>query len=77
MSGPTDSASSGGPRWARLRPGDHGRYPLVYHRTGSRVLERHPDPRVSTMPGYIWLEMPGRVHSVWSLHFDIVERDNP
>lgn len=29
------------------------------------------------MPGYIWLEMPGRVQSVWALHFEIVEREQP
>jgi hypothetical protein len=41
------------------------------------VLERHPDQQVASMPGYIWLEMPGRVQSVWALHFEIVEREQP
>jgi hypothetical protein len=29
------------------------------------------------MPGYIWLELPGRIQSVWALHFEIAERETP
>ena len=64
-------------RWARLRPRDHSRYPAAYHRTWFRVLNRHPDPGVATMPGYIWIDVRGKVQSVWALHFEIAEGESP
>lgn len=64
-------------RWARLRAQDRSRYPAAYHRTWFRVLDRHPDPAVSTLPGYIWLEVMGKAQSVWGQHFEIAERETP
>jgi hypothetical protein len=37
------------------------------------VVERH-DPDVPAMPGYIWLDLAGRVQRVWGQHFEIAER---
>jgi hypothetical protein len=28
------------------------------------VLEHHPE-RVEALPGYVWLDIPGRVRHVW------------
>jgi hypothetical protein len=64
-----------GSRWARLRARDQARYPAAYHRTWFPVVERHPNPEVQTLPGYIWLDMEGKVQSVWALHFEVVEEE--
>lgn len=37
------------------------------------MVERH-DPDVPAMPGYIWLDLAGRVQRVWGQHFEIAER---
>jgi hypothetical protein len=49
-------------RWARVRP------ELAWKRPGLpkdwvRVLERHPEGFAGE-PGYVWLDMPGKVKSV-------------
>jgi hypothetical protein len=49
-------------RWARGKPA------LLWKRPGLprdwvRVLERHPEA-VQGLPGYVWLDMPGKVRSV-------------
>jgi hypothetical protein len=49
-------------RWARGKPA------LLWKRPGLprdwvRVLERHPEG-VQGLPGYVWLDMPGKVRSV-------------
>jgi hypothetical protein len=56
-------------RWARVRPA------LAWKRPGLPkdwvpVLERHPEG-VTGLPGYVWLDMPGKVRSVheWELEF--------
>jgi hypothetical protein len=48
--------------WARGKPA------LLWKRPGLprdwvRVLERHPEG-VQGLPGYVWLDMPGKVRSV-------------
>jgi hypothetical protein len=55
-------ASNKPQRWARVRPA------LAWKRPGLpkdwvRVLERHPEG-FPTEPGYVWLDMPGKVRSV-------------
>ncbi len=35
-----------------------------------RVLKRHPDGAVA-QPGYVWLEMPGKVRHVWAAHLEV------
>jgi hypothetical protein len=39
-----------------------------------RVLERHPDG-VVVQPGYVWLEMPGKVRHVGTHELDF--KDEP
>ena len=55
-------ASTDPQHWARVPP--H----LAWKRPGLprdwvRVLERHPEG-VKGLPGYVWLDMPGKVRSV-------------
>jgi hypothetical protein len=53
---------SNSPLWARVLPR------LAWKRPGlptrwTRVLEQHPDG-FKGLPGYVWLDMPGKVRSV-------------
>ena len=71
----TIMGSTDAKRWARGKPA------LLWRRPGLprdwvRVLERHPEPmglagQGWSLPGYVWLDMPGKVRSVsatsWSL----------
>jgi hypothetical protein len=57
------------PRWARVPPG------LAWKRPGLpkdwvRVLERHPGGVVA-QPGYVWLDVPGKVRHVWAAHLEV------
>jgi hypothetical protein len=64
-------ASTNPQHWARVLPG------LAWKRPGLprewvRVLERHPEG-VLGLPGYVWLDLPGKVRSVptWDLEFTL------
>jgi CheY-like chemotaxis protein len=63
-------------RWARLRPEDHGHYPVIYQGQWFRLLQRH-DPDVPVMPGSIWLDLAGQAERVSAEHFEVVERAKP
>jgi hypothetical protein len=59
--------------WARVPPG------IALKRPGLptqwvRVLERHPDGVVA-QPGYVWLEMPGKVRHVGAHELEFREVD--
>jgi hypothetical protein len=63
--------------WARGKPA------LLWKRPGLprdwvRVLERHPEG-VQGLPGYVWLDMPGKVRSVGEheLEFTMTPPDVP
>jgi CheY-like chemotaxis protein len=74
MTGPTGGTPTNQPRqWARIRPESQKAYSSAYHGQWFRVPERH-DPDVPLMPGFMWLEMAGRVQSVRAAHFEIVQR---
>jgi hypothetical protein len=62
-------------RWARLRPEFHSRYPAAYQGKWYRVLEGHPDPSVTTLTGWVWLDMPGKVRNMWAGHLEIADRE--
>jgi hypothetical protein len=49
-------------RWARGKPALLWKRPWL-SRGWVRVLERHPEG-VRGLPGYVWLDMPGKVRSV-------------
>jgi hypothetical protein len=66
-------ASTNPQRWARCPPA------LAWKRPGLparwvRVLERHPEGVVG-LPGYVWLDMPGKVRSVREAELEF--RDDP
>jgi hypothetical protein len=52
-------------RWARVPPGKASKHPGL-PTTWTRVLERHPHPEGLSndgypLPGWVWLDMPGKV----------------
>jgi hypothetical protein len=58
-------------RWARGKPA------LLWKRPGLPkdwvpVLERHPEG-VQGLPGYVWLDMPGKVRSVGAHELDFTD----
>ena len=55
-------ASTDRQRWARVRPGLAWKRPWL-PTEWVRVLELHPDG-AKTLPGAVWLDMPGKVQSV-------------
>jgi CheY-like chemotaxis protein len=63
-------------RWARLRPGNHGEYPVSFHHQWLRVVEQ-PDQDVPPMPGYLWLDSGGKALQVDAAHFEVVGRVRP
>jgi CheY-like chemotaxis protein len=74
MTGASGGTPTNQPRqWARIRPESHKAYSSAYHGQWFRVAERH-DPDLPLMPGYMWLEMAGKVQRVRTAHFEIVER---
>jgi hypothetical protein len=60
-------------RQARLKPASHRGYPAVYHRRWFPVLDRHPDLTVDTLDGYVWVETPWKIQSLWAADLEIVE----
>jgi hypothetical protein len=64
-------------KWAWLYPRFHARYPSYYHAKWFRVYDTHPDPNVRTLPGYVWINVPGRIRGMWAPHFEIAERKRP
>jgi hypothetical protein len=61
-------------QWARLRPRSQRGYPPVYHHRWFPVLDQHPDPTVETLEGYVWIETPWTVQSLWAAHLEVAER---
>lgn len=62
-------------RWARCPPG------LAWKRPGLPrdwvpVLERHPEG-VHGLPGYVWLDMPGKVRSVGEHELEFTQEAPP
>ena len=49
-------------------------YPPVYHHRWFPVLDHHPDRTVDTLEGYIWVETPWKVQSMWAAHLEIADR---
>jgi hypothetical protein len=79
MSERNPGASTERQRSARLRPEHAKHYPALLAGEWYRVFERHPDPTdLSTggkpLPGYIWIEAPGKLRHVWAAHFEVRER---
>jgi hypothetical protein len=62
-------------RWARLRAKSQRGYPPVYHKRWFRVLDRHPDPTLNTLDGYVWVETPWKIQSMWAAHLEIIDHD--
>jgi hypothetical protein len=62
-------------RWARVPPG------LAWKRPGLptqwvRVLERHPEG-TKALPGYVWLETPGKVLHVGANELEFTHEPPP
>jgi hypothetical protein len=61
-------------RWARLKPQSQRAYPPVYHRRWFPVLDQHPDATIDTLDGYIWVETPWKIQSLWAAHLEIADK---
>jgi hypothetical protein len=62
-------------KYARLLPRHYHSYPPDYRREWFPVLAEHPDSSVRSMPGFIWIQTPWRLHAMWAEHFEIDERE--
>jgi hypothetical protein len=50
--------------WARVPPALAWKRP-AFPTEWTRVLERHPEG-VEKLPGYVWLDTPGKLTHVWA-----------
>jgi hypothetical protein len=61
---------------ARLRPKFQAGNPSFYHAKWFRLYDTHPDPRVKTLPGYVWIDALGKMRLMWATHLEIAEREH-
>jgi hypothetical protein len=57
-------------RWARVRPEIAWKWPGL-PTNWVKVIERHPEG-FANQPGYVWLDMPGKVRSVREQELEII-----